>query len=106
MSRMQIFVAATTAFIWAHVAEAAGNEVAEQLGVIIASEELCGHAYEQAAVEAFISEYVPADDAEFPGQLAGQIAMRKAYDQNITATEKTARCAQVTRLAKHFGFVK
>lgn len=41
------------------------DQVAMDLGVVIAAEEACGLAYDQAAIEAFVDKHVAADDMGF-----------------------------------------
>nr|WP_278520431.1 signal recognition particle [Brucella anthropi] len=79
--------------------------IASGLGRVIASEEICGLSYSQQAIEKFIDEKVPADDLNFPGNLTIAIGGNTADLKAMSASQKTANCTQVKRIAKSYGFI-
>lgn len=81
------------------------KHLAENLGVLIASERLCGLTFKPEGIRAFIEENVLPDDLEFATQLTKEIGFSHYSDDNITQSEKVARCAQVSRLARHYKFI-
>ncbi|MGW9946971.1 hypothetical protein J2W92_002308 [Rhizobium leguminosarum] len=83
----------------------AEDKVSTQLGVILASEQFCGFKYDQAAIRDFINTYVAADDMNFPTRLSGETNLSEINQRGYSPSQKTARCAQVERLAKHYKFI-
>lgn len=81
-------------------------QVALDLGVVIGSEEGCGLSYDQAAIENFVASKVPADDMEFMGTMNSSANVTERKVERFSASQKTAHCAQVRRVAKANGFVK
>ena len=80
-------------------------QLAQSLGDMLASESLCGLHYIQPAIEAFISKRVRADDLEFNSMLTLMTAGADSQLQNLSASAKTAHCAQTSRVAKNYGFI-
>lgn len=81
-------------------------QLATQLGSVLASEELCGLAYDQAAIEAFIEKSVKADDMGFASTLKVMTSGQEFQNKSLTVSGKTAHCAQIRRVAKSYGFTK
>lgn len=79
--------------------------LATDLGSVLASEEVCGLSYDQAAIVRFIEANVAADDMSFPSTLQMMTggAERKVHDLSTSA--RTAHCAQITRIARSYGFI-
>ena len=88
----------------AHAGDLETMELATHLGSVLASEEACGLAYDQAAIAAFIEEKVPADDLGFPSMLSTMTSGAQYELQGMSASQKTAHCAQIKRIAKSYGF--
>jgi hypothetical protein len=81
-------------------------DVALSLGTMIGSEEGCGLAFDQKAIEAYIEKNVASDDMAFAANLNVFVNGIQRKIGQMTASQKTAHCAQVTRVAKANGFVK
>lgn len=81
-----------------------GMQVAMNLGDVIGSEEFCGLAYKQAAIEAFIAKKVDAADMNFAGTLEMAVQAQEMQNNEMSASQKTAHCAQIKRVAKKYGF--
>ena len=89
----------------AYAGEFKSYELASSLGNILASEDLCGLSYNQDAIQAFIEKKVPADDLKFTSTLTMMVEGSKYNNKSFTKSQKTAHCAQIKRVAKHYGFV-
>lgn len=90
-------------------AEAAGLEsmkLANELGDVLASEEACGLKYDQEAIEAFIEKKVAADDMGFTSSLNLMTQAATSEIEDMNASQKTAHCAQIKRVAKSYAFVQ
>lgn len=79
--------------------------LANNLGTVLASEEFCGLTYNQSAIKAFIEKSVKADDMSFPSTLSSMTMGAKYSLKDMSPSDKTARCAQVARIAKSYGFI-
>lgn len=79
-------------------------KLASDLGTLIAAEEFCGLSYDQAAIEAYIEKNVPADDLSFASQLNLMIQGSRFEHSSMSASAKTAHCAQIKRSAKSHSF--
>ncbi|WP_192913868.1 hypothetical protein [Roseibium sediminis] len=55
-------------------------------------------------IEAWIENTVPADDMEFASQLSVMTDGTKYNLADMTASTKTAHCAQIRRVAKSYRF--
>ncbi|WP_276946668.1 hypothetical protein [Haematobacter massiliensis] len=101
----KFLAACTAALMLSGPASAASPlSLANDLGSILASETVCGLTYDQAAITAWIEKEVPADAMDFPGRLQ---TMTRGYSRqlaNMGASEKTAHCSAVKRIASNFGF--
>jgi hypothetical protein len=80
------------------------NQMAMALGDVLAAEASCGFAYDQAAIETFIDKNVSADDLQFSSTLNLMTAGSKFSLDQMSASQKTAHCRQVGRVAKSYGF--
>jgi hypothetical protein len=72
----------------------------------LGSEEFCGLDYDQAAIQAFITKRVPADDMDFPPMLESMTTGTEVGNQTKSNSAKTAHCAQIARIAKSYGFTR
>jgi len=68
--------------------------------------QFCGLAYDQDAIQSFIEKNVPASDMDFSAELSTMTGGTKYENENMTESEKTARCTQVKRVAKSYGFIR
>lgn len=91
--------------IAASEARPANYEFTEQLAMLLASEKLCGLTYDAAAIKSYIEANVASDDLGFADSLSGQIALRELGANDIPASQKVARCTQVTRVARALKFI-
>ncbi|RIA47316.1 signal recognition particle [Dichotomicrobium thermohalophilum] len=80
--------------------------LANQLGTVLASEEACGLSYDQDAIAAFIEENVAADDMGFASTLRGMTKWQRSGLKSMSASERTAHCTQIRRVAVSYGFIK
>ena len=80
--------------------------VANQLGTVLASEEFCGLSYDQAAIEKFIEEKVAADDMGFASNLQVMTEGQRYSLKDMSASSRTAHCAQIRRVAKSYEFIE
>lgn len=76
--------------------------VAAIVGMVIGSEEVCGHVYDRESIDAFVSANVDPDDEEFPKLLkqsieAGEYMFRRRKSQ----TQKS--CEEWRERARRFG---
>ena len=105
--RIFVFIAAIAVMTCPALAQnAASIKIATALGSVLASEELCGLSYDQAAISAYVEANVPADDMSFPSTLQMMTQGQEYQLGQMTASAKTAHCAQITRVAKSFDFIK
>ncbi len=81
-------------------------QIADDLGNMVASEGLCGLVYDQGAVAAYISENIPESDMSFPASLSTAVSYIKPTFDKMSASEKTAHCVQIVRVAKYNKFIK
>jgi hypothetical protein len=71
---------------------------AEQIGMLLASEQLCGLTYNQLAVQRFIEQHVDANDLQFPPLLELFVNWdRQQVLGSITGSHLTAHCTQIKR---------
>jgi hypothetical protein len=77
-----------------------------QLGNVIGSEEFCGLHYDQDAIKFFIEKHVDHDDMQFIGDLDMHVSVIESHNKEMSTSQKTAHCAQVTRVARSYGFIK
>ncbi|APH71417.1 hypothetical protein [Aquibium oceanicum] len=84
---------------------AQADEVARQLGYVLASEAPCGMVFDQAAIERYIEDNVDAADMGFARRLTTSSTAMTLYLEDYTASQKTAHCAQMRRVAKTYGFI-
>jgi len=85
---------------------ATDDTLALQLGSILGSEEYCGLEFDQGAIQSFIEKRVSPNDMGFVASLATMAQGTKFENERFSASEKTARCTQVKRVAKAYGFLK
>lgn len=96
-------LAMTTGPVFADALENLSKGMA--LGTLIASEDYCGMAFDQSAIERWIGENVPATAMDFP-QLMEMGRTGEEYErQDRTDSAKTAHCAAMRQTARHYGFI-
>lgn len=76
-----------------------------QFGGLIASEQACDLAFEEAAIRRAVDANVPADDLQFLSYFEAGIGTTKRRLGEMSGSTLTAHCAQVRRLAAHFELV-
>ena len=81
-------------------------ELARNSGDLIASENFCNLEYDQGAIAAFIAKNVRADDMGFASTLELMTEGAKDQLKELSASAKTAHCAQTARVARSYGFIK
>jgi hypothetical protein len=102
----RIIIAGSLALV-PSAAWATDDNLAMQLGSILGSEEFCGLEFDQASIQAFIEKRVSANDMDFIASLSLMTqGTRFENEKQLSASEKTARCTQVKRVARAYGFLK
>jgi len=79
--------------------------LANELGSVLASEEICGLKFNQNAISAFIEKRVRADDLSFASTLTLMTAGQEMQIKGMSVSARTAHCTQTRRVAKTYGFV-
>ncbi|WP_223479260.1 signal recognition particle [Oricola indica] len=80
-------------------------QTATELGDLLASETVCGFAYNSDAISTYIDENVPADDMGFNPMLDMMMGGRTEMMKSMTDSQKVAHCRQTERVAKAHGFL-
>jgi len=80
-------------------------QLANQLGSVLASEEPCGFAFDQAAIAAFIEDKVSPDDMGFASTLNMMTQGQRIQIDQMSASSKTAHCTQIRRVATSYAFL-
>lgn len=81
-------------------------QLAQNLGSVLASEEFCGLQYDQDAIRQFIESHVRADDMGFNSTLELMTGGVRYELEQMSASAKTAHCAQTARVARSYKFIK
>lgn len=92
--------------LWPVVGQSTPDNLAFQLGTILGSEGFCSLSYDQGSLRAFIEKQVAADDLDFAGNLEMMADGTRLENKQMGPSEKTARCTQVERSARAYGFIK
>lgn len=79
---------------------------AQELGMVLASEEFCGLAYDQAAIAAWIDANVAEEDMQFAPMLQTMTRGATYELESMTPSLKTAHCRAITQSARSNGFVE
>lgn len=101
-----LFIGLFAGPVSAQVDQLKSMETAQNLGTIIASEELCGLTLNQMAISDFIAENVDTADTGFAPMLSAMIAGQAFQLQGQSVSAKTAHCAAVAQSARHFGLIE
>ena len=80
--------------------------LANELGMILASADHCGFAFEREAVDAYVAARVPPDAVGFASDLHGAVTVANLTLPSQSDTVKAAHCAVVGQTARHFGFME
>lgn len=80
--------------------------ITQALGDVLASEQYCQLAYNEAAIQRFIAEKVPDTDMEFSGELMLMTQGMAFNLQNMSTSSKAAHCAQIERVSRSYGFLE
>ena len=82
------------------------TQTAIELGSILGVEAHCGLSYDQAAIERYIDDKVPASVMSFPSELR-LMTQAAEYDfQELPESARTAYCRATARAARHHGFIE
>ncbi len=82
------------------------TQIAIELGSVLASEEPCGLTYDQKEIENFIVNHIDERDMGFSSMLETMTMGSKFQFESLSASQRTARCIQIKRVAKKYGFTK
>ena len=82
------------------------NTLARSLATLLASEAACELSYSQDAIRLFIDKQVPANDMQFPTELTNSLFFRAEELKEMSASQKTAHCHQIERIARSYSFIK
>jgi len=80
-------------------------EVAENLGSLLASEDLCGLNYNLDAIDAYVDSNVDHSDMGFAGDLTGFIAMSEMMLDSHSESARRAHCRAIEGTARQHGFI-
>jgi len=89
----------------AHAVSLDSMTVAQALGDLMGSEKYCGLLFNQDAIKKFIDSRVRADDMEFSSMLTVMTTGSQYANERRSLSEKTAHCAQISRVARSYGFI-
>lgn len=78
---------------------------AQELGGLLASEELCGLIFDAGAIRAWIDTNVEPAQMGFSSMLATMTAGAKFQYADMTPSARAAHCRAVERSARHIGFI-
>lgn len=84
----------------------ASMQRAQELGMIIASEDICDLALDQTGIEAWIAANVPEGDMSFASNLSLMTQGAAFQLQGMSAAAKTAHCTAVRRTASAAGLIR
>lgn len=80
-------------------------QVANELGAMLASEKICEITFDQSAIEKYIDKHVDASDMSFASMLSTMTSGQEFQINGMSASSKTAHCAQIRRSAKAQGLL-
>lgn len=103
---MRALVVALFALALAAPAHAQDRDFRNGLADLLASEEVCGLSYDQAALARLVSDRVAADDVSFTDDVASLSGFAKYRLDSMGASARTVHCTQIARLAAEFGLTK
>lgn len=98
-----VFLSITT---MSHAQSLDSKQKAQELGSILASEEMCGLEYDQDAISRWIDENTDPADIAFASTLSMMIEGSKFYFEEMSTSSKTAHCRSIERTTRHFGFIQ
>ncbi|KZK99165.1 hypothetical protein PsAD26_04974 [Pseudovibrio sp. Ad26] len=81
------------------------TKVARELGLLIASEEICLLTYSLKAISDYVTKHVPPNDMEFADNLRRSIRVAKHDINTMAPSEVTAHCTQIIRSALYYEFI-
>ncbi|MDP2358632.1 MAG: signal recognition particle [Beijerinckiaceae bacterium] len=87
-------------------APAQASTVAMNLGSVLGSEVACGLKFDQAAIARFIESRVKPSDMGFAGMLNLMTIGARAEIDDMTASQKTAHCTQIRRVARSYKLIE
>ena len=90
----------------ASAVEMGSMQIATDLGEVLGSENACGLSYDQAAIRAFIDQHVQPDDISFPSDLSVMTSAARRELREMTTSQKIAHCAQISRVARSYHFIR
>ncbi len=79
---------------------------ATQIGTVLAGAAVCGFAYDDDAVTAWIDTIVPADNLEFPSMLSTMVMGTEFNLENLSDTARAAQCHAIGRTAAAHGLME
>lgn len=81
-------------------------QIASDLGTLLASEDLCGLAYDHDAIDRFIDDYVDPSDMSFASTLQMMTDGQTFMMGDMSEAAKRAHCRAIGRTARHHGFIE
>ena len=76
------------------------------LGMIIASEEMCGLKLSTEAVDAYVQRYLKEDGGMAAQRVLGAVSASKLMLGQPTGSMLTAHCAAITKVANHLALTE
>lgn len=81
-------------------------QLAQELGTLLGSEQHCGLAYNQNAIEKWIDQKTDPSDMGFASTLNLMVEGTQLQLQSQNQSSRTAHCRSIRRTAKHYGFIE
>jgi hypothetical protein len=106
MTLQKLLIGTAAALLLATSPAVAEFALAEQLGDLMASEQICHLTFNQDAIRRFINENVKASDMDFTNQLALVVRVHTREHAKLSGISLVAQCEQVQRVAQAHGFIQ
>lgn len=87
------------------LAKKSSTTIALELGSVLAAEKSCGLKYNQKEIESFIFKNIDESDMGFPSSLEIMTSGSRYQFDSMGASQRTAHCAQIKRVAKKYKFI-
>lgn len=100
------FIAAAAFVAMSAVPASASSEFADRIAQLIGSEQSCGLAIDQDALNALIEKRVRADDTSFTRSLNTAVWLVQIQVEKFSGAQLSVHCSQVRRVAKSSGLIK
>jgi len=103
MKLLRLLIAAIP--VWPSIV-GASDDVAHELGSMLASEKFCELTYNQEAIAAYIEQNVDEGDMGFASMLRLMTTGHSVGLKELDESGKSAHCTQIRRVAKKYNFTE